>query len=170
MELLNKIEIEEVSESRKDAAWDAVWPIFHAVISGSDAFPHFPTTTFEEAKTLWFCASSRHFTASVEGRVVGAYRILPNKIGLGSHVANGGYIVDPECRGRGIASAMLEHSIETARAAGFRAMQFNNVVSTNERAVQLWKRYGFKEVGRVPQAFAHGRGDYVDVLIMHRFL
>jgi ribosomal protein S18 acetylase RimI-like enzyme len=96
--------------------------------------------------------------------------LRPNQIGLGDHVANAGYLVDPAFRGRGIASAMCAHSIENARAAGFRAMQFNFVVSTNEAAVRVWERHGFSVVGRLPKVFRHAELGEVDALVMHRFL
>lgn len=166
MERVDAIEIEEANESRMDA----VWPIIREVAADSDTVAILPTITFEEAKKLWFCESHRVFTASFAGRVIGTYWLAPNRFGLGSHVANAGYMVRPDQRGRGVASAMLEHSFKIARAEGYFAMQFNYVVSTNEIAVRLWKRHGFKEVGRVPQAFRHGRGDLVDVFVMHRFL
>ena len=53
---------------------------------------------------------------------------------------------------------------------GYRAMQFNCVVSTNEGAVRLWRDMGFAVVGTVPGAFRHPtRGD-VDTYVMHRFV
>lgn len=76
----------------------------------------------------------------------------------------------PAAAGRGIASAMCRHSLDAARARGFRAMQFNFVVGSNERAVRLWQRHGFAVVGRLPQAFAHPRLGLVDALVMHRLL
>jgi ribosomal protein S18 acetylase RimI-like enzyme len=94
----------------------------------------------------------------------------PNQIGLGDHVANAGFLVDPGFRGRGVASAMCEHSLATARAAGYRAMQFNFVVSTNETAVRLWRRHGFEIVGRLPKAFRHATLGAVDALVMYRLL
>jgi ribosomal protein S18 acetylase RimI-like enzyme len=102
--------------------------------------------------------------------VVGAYCLRPNQTGLGDHVANAGYMVAPEARGRGIASAMCVHSLDAARAAGFEAMQFNFVATSNEGAVRLWQRHGFAIVGRVPGAFRHRRLGPTDVLVMHRFL
>ena len=65
---------------------------------------------------------------------------------------------------------MCEHSLVAARAAGFRAMQFNFVVGTNETAVRLWQRHGFEIVGRLPKAFRHATLGEVDALVMHRFL
>jgi ribosomal protein S18 acetylase RimI-like enzyme len=102
--------------------------------------------------------------------VVGSYLLRPNAPGLGDHVANAGYVVAPATRGRGIASAMCAHSLETARASGFLAIQFNFVVASNATALRLWERHGFAVVGRVPKAFRHVNLGFVDVLIMHRFL
>lgn len=94
----------------------------------------------------------------------------PNQPGLGDHIANAGYLVDPASRGRGIASAMCAHSIETARTDGFRAIQFNFVVSTNAGAIKVWERHGFTVVGRLPKVFRHAKLGDVDALVMHRFL
>jgi ribosomal protein S18 acetylase RimI-like enzyme len=101
---------------------------------------------------------------------VGAYSLRPNQPGLGDHVANAGYMVAAHARGLGIARALCEHSMETARRAGFTAMQFNFVVSSNEGAVRLWQRCGFRIVGQVPGAFRHRERGPTDVFIMHRFL
>ena len=150
--------------------FDAIWPIFHAVVSRGDAYAYPPTTTFEQAKEFWYGSSFRVFIAVTEDRVVGTYHLGANQPGLGDHVANAGFMVDPAYRGRGVASAMCKHALSTARVAGFRAMQFNFVVSTNERAIALWKRHGFVIVGQVPQVFRHACGDNVDAFVMHRFL
>jgi hypothetical protein len=49
-------------------------------------------------------------------------------------------------------------------------MQFNCVVSTNERAVKLWRLLGFDVVGTIPQGFEHPVLGFVDTLVMHRTL
>jgi ribosomal protein S18 acetylase RimI-like enzyme len=85
-------------------------------------------------------------------------------------VANCGYMTATHATGRGIARAMCAHSIERARERGFRAMQFNFVVSTNVRAVRLWESMGFATVGRLPQAFLHPTHGYVDALVMYQLL
>ena len=72
--------------------------------------------------------------------------------------------------GRGVARGMCEHSLEHARARGYRAMQFNFVVSTNERAVRLWQSLGFEIVGRLPLAFRHPTRGYVDAFVMYKLL
>ena len=147
-----------------------VWPIYQAVIAGGDVFAPRPDTTFEEAQRMWTFPPCRAFVAEADDTVLGSYMVRPNQPGLGDHVANAGYIVAAEARGRGIARRMCEHSLATAAAAGFTAMQFNYVVSTNEDAVHLWESCGFKTVGRVPGAFRHAALGPVDVLIMHRTL
>ena len=147
-----------------------VWPIFHAVVGAGDTYAYDPATTFEEARDLWTRPPARCFVARRDEVVVGAYCLRPNQPGLGDHVANAGYMVALDARGRGIASAMCAHSLDVARAAGFRAMQFNFVATTNEGAVRLWQRHGFAIVGRVPAAFRHRRQGPTDVLVMHRLL
>jgi ribosomal protein S18 acetylase RimI-like enzyme len=49
-------------------------------------------------------------------------------------------------------------------------MQFNFVISTNERAVRLWQSFGFEIVGRLPKAFLHPALGYVDAFVMYRDL
>ena len=65
---------------------------------------------------------------------------------------------------------MGEHSLGEARRLGFRAMQFNFVVSSNESAVHLWHKLGFKTVGTLPGAFLHPEKGYVDAYVMFRSL
>jgi ribosomal protein S18 acetylase RimI-like enzyme len=145
-----------------------VWPIFRAVIAGGDVFVYPPETTFEEAQRIWTAPPTRAFVAERDGAVVGSSMLRPNQPGLGDHVSNAGYVVAPEARNQGIARALCEHSLKTAAAAGFTAMQFNFVVATNESAVHLWTSCGFETVGRLPGAFRHAQLGGVDVLIMYR--
>jgi ribosomal protein S18 acetylase RimI-like enzyme len=105
-----------------------------------------------------------------DGRVAGTYFIKPNQPGLGSHVCNCGYVVAPEAQGQGIAAALCEHSQREAVALNFRAMQFNLVVATNERAIRLWQKLGFSVAGTLPRAFHHQRLGFVDALVMYKEL
>jgi ribosomal protein S18 acetylase RimI-like enzyme len=115
--------------------------------------------------------SGRETFAAVEaGRIIGTYYLKPNQAGGGDHVANCGYMTNPAARGGGIGRHMCEHSLEQARSRGFRAMQFNFVVSTNAPAVRLWMSLGFNVVGRLPLAFRHPSLGYVDALVMFRAL
>ena len=160
------LEIREIAA----AEFGLVWPIFRAVVAAGDTYTYDPATTFEEARDLWTAPPARCFVAHEAGGVVGAYCVKPNQPGLGSDVANAGYMVALEARGRGIAGAMCEHSLAVARAAGFRAMQFNAVVATNEAAIRAWRRHGFEIVGRIPEGFRHATLGWTDLLIMYRRL
>ena len=106
------------------------------------------------------------YVAELDGEVVGTYFLRPNQKGGGDHFANGGYVTLPSSRGKGVARAMCAHSIERAKELGYRAIQYNFVVSTNERAVKLWHSFGFEIVGRLPGAFNHATLGYVDALVM----
>ena len=153
-----------------DADWPAIWPIVAAVIGRGDTYMLAPDTPEAAARAYWTGPAVRTYVAALGGEVVGMYAVRANQPGLGDHVANAGYMVRPGYDGRGIGAAMCAHSLDEARAAGFRAMQFNAVVSSNARAVALWQRLGFAIVGTVPGAFRHRTLGDVDIHVMHRFL
>ena len=153
-----------------DADWPAIWPIVAAVIARGDTYMLAPDTPEPQARAYWTGPGAATYVAEADGEVVGTYVLRANQPGLGDHVANAGYMVRPGHDGRGIGAAMCEHSLGEARAAGYRAMQFNAVVSTNARAVALWRRLGFAVVGTVPRAFRHRALGDVDIHVMHRFL
>lgn len=150
--------------------FDRVWPFFQAIVSSGDTYSYPPDLGFEEARTMWTSPPARCFVAESDGEVLGAYRLAPNHIGLGDHVANGSYMVSSAVRGRGIGSLLCAHSLAEARRAGFAAMQFNFVVSTNIGAVKLWQQHGFEIVGTLPKAFRHAQLGPVDAYVMYRFL
>lgn len=121
-----------------------------------------------EALAYWTGADKTTFVAEEDGTIVGTYYIRTNQSGGGAHVCNCGYMTSAAANGRGIARRMCEHSLQHARSLGYRAMQFNFVVSTNERAVRLWQSLGFEIVGRLPGAFKHPAHGYVDALVMYQ--
>lgn len=153
-----------------EADWDDIWPIFHAVVQRGDTYTYDPETTYEEGRALWMPPQGATYVACRGEQVVGTYLLKPNQPGLGSHVANAGYMVDAREAGRGVGRAMCEHSLEEARRAGYLAMQFNFVVSTNTRAVALWQTMGFRIAGTLPRAFRHTTLGLVDAYVMYRFL
>lgn len=146
-----------------------IWPIFQSIVKGGDTYVYAPDITAEDAKKVWFAPNFHTYIARVDGNVVGAYVIRPNHRDLGSHISNAAYFVSPEHRGKGYAKQMANHSFAEAKKHGYKAMQFNYVISTNEVAVALWQVLGFKIVGTVPEAHWHNKlGRYVDIHIMHR--
>jgi L-amino acid N-acyltransferase YncA len=122
------------------------------------------------ALAYWMGSDKETFVAEEDGVVLGTYYMRPNQAGGGRHVCNCGYMTHRASSGRGIARRMCEHSLEYARSRGYRAMQFNFVVSTNDRAVRLWQTLGFKIVGRLPAAFRHPVQGYVDAFVMYQVL
>ena len=129
-----------------------------------------PALSEAAALGYWLGPDKETFVADDQGQIVGTYYMRPNQAGGGRHVCNCGYMTSAATLGRGVAARMCEHSLAHARSRGYRAMQFNFVVSTNERAVRLWQRLGFDIVGRLPGAFHHPSMGYVDALVMFQTL
>ena len=123
-----------------------------------------------DAIAFWMGHDRQTFVAEADGKLLGTYYLRANQLGGGSHVANCGYVTASGATGRGVGRLMCQHSLDTARRLGFRAMQFNFVVSTNIRAIELWQRMGFETVGCVPLSFEHPRCGHVDTLVMYRSL
>ncbi len=149
---------------------DAIWNIFHEVIAAGDTYAFDPGMSREEAFAYWFGADTHTYIAENDRRVVGTYILRANQAGPGAHVANAAYMVAKDARGFRVGRKMAEHSLSEARRLGFRAMQFNFVVSTNASAIHLWQQLGFKIVGTLPGAFRHPRAGSVDVYVMFRSL
>jgi ribosomal protein S18 acetylase RimI-like enzyme len=151
--------------------WPDVWRIIEPVFCRGDTYAVSTSITEDEARALWLGRPQATFVAvDNDGEILGTYYIKPNQAGGGAHVCNCGYIVGDKARGRGVASAMCTHSQQEAVVRGFRAIQFNFVVSTNETAIRLWRRHGFEVVGTLPGAFLHPDRGYVDAFVMYKRL
>jgi L-amino acid N-acyltransferase YncA len=151
-----------------DSDRDAIWEIFQEVIAAGETYPIESNIPREQALAYWFGHNAHVFVAENESGIVGSYTLHQNQAAGGSHVANAGFIVGKNTRGQGIGRMMGEHCLNEARRLGFRAMQFNFVVSTNESAAQLWQDLGMKIVGTLPRAFKHPIRGYVDVYVMYQ--
>lgn len=149
---------------------DAVWQTLEPTIRAGETVALAPDMTRDTGLEFWFSARHEVFVAEQAGTVVGTYFLRANQAGGGAHVANSVYVVSPSATGRGIAQAMCEHSLNQARARGFLAMQFNFVVSSDERRLKLWQRAGFRIVGTLPKAFRHPALGLIDALVMYRDL
>ncbi len=148
----------------------SIWDIFHAVVAPGDTYLFDPHISREDALGYWLHSSARCYVAERDGVIVGTYILKPNQPGLGSHIANAAFMVAPTARGLGLGRVMGEHCVSEACRLGFRAMQFNFVVSTNEAAIRLWQQLGFKIVGTLPGAFRHSHKGFVDAHVMFRSL
>lgn len=150
--------------------FELFWPTFFSIIERQETYAFEPDMTFEQAYGLWCEQPLKTFVYEEQGEILGSYYIKANAAGPGSHVCNCGYMVAEQARSKGIARKLCEHSQLQAIALGFKAMQFNSVVSTNTAAVQLWQKLGFSVVGTVPQAYGHRQLGYVDTLVMYKWL
>ena len=150
--------------------YPAIWRILEPTIRAGETYA-LPRDMSEDAALAYWTGNDREtFVAEEEGRILGTYILRANQPGGGSHVANCGYMTAADATGRGVARRLCEHSLQHARERGFKAIQFNFVISSNERAVKLWRSLGFDTVGTLPLAFLHPRLGYVDVLVMFRAL
>jgi L-amino acid N-acyltransferase YncA len=150
---------------------EGIWAIYQEVIERGDAFAQYADTPPEGVLARWLSPELAAFVAETAAHtIIGAYLLKPNQPGRGAHIANATYMVASAGRGQGIGRLLAEHSLQTAVSRGYRAMQFNLVVSSNVTAVRLWQSLGFNIIGIVPEAFAHAELGLVDAYIMHRFL
>lgn len=147
-----------------------IWEIIEPVIKSGDTYMYAPDSSREKMMSIWFDPEKFTYVVEIEGKIVGTFFLKANQPDLGSHVVNAGYMVHPDFRGRGIAEQMCRYSLEEARKLGFKAMQFNCVIATNEVAVRLWQKCGFQIIGTLPKAYQHQTLGLVDAHVMYQWL
>jgi L-amino acid N-acyltransferase YncA len=150
----------------KDSDHDTIWNIFHEVVAAGDTYPFDTKMSREDGLAYWFQKGAHTYVTEHKNQILGTYILRPNWSGPAAHVANAAFMVATSARGHGIGRVMGEHCLAEARRLGFRAMQFNFVVSTNDSAVKLWQDLGMKIVATLPGAFRHPQRGYVDVYVM----
>ena len=148
----------------------AIWLMWKDIMAQKIYYPYDESYSREQIEAAWINLDNLVGVAEVNGTVAGAYIVRPNQPGHGSHVANAAYMVATAFRGQGIGKQLCAHSLEAAKAAGYRAMQFNLVVSTNTAAIKAWQAFGFKRIGIIPEGFYQDGLGFVDAYIYHRFL
>jgi L-amino acid N-acyltransferase YncA len=155
-----------------DDDWPLIWPFYRTIVEAGETYAIDPQTTEEQGRRDWMQVPPGTTFVAVDdhGSVVGSASVYPNRSAAGAHVASASFMVDPGRSGRGVGRALGEHVIDWAREQGFRSMQFNAVVETNQRAVRLWEALGFEVLATVPEAFRHPTEGYVGLLIMYRRL
>jgi len=158
------VQISEITKSD----FESFWPVFKAIITAQETYAFDPDINFESAYNLWCLSPQKAYVIKENGLILGSYYIKPNASGPSSHISNCGYMVSPESRGKGIARKLCLHSQKIALDLGYSAMQFNSVVSSNEVAINLWKKLGYKIIGTIPKAYKHKKLGYVDSFIMYK--
>jgi L-amino acid N-acyltransferase YncA len=152
--------------------WPQIWPFLRTIIRAGETYAYDREMDEAAARALWLVRPPARTVVAVDdhGTVLGTANMYANRPGPGSHVASASFMVDARAAGQGVGRALGQEALAWARAAGFRAMQFNAVVETNVRAVELWRSLGFEIIGTVPEAFRHPTDGYVGLHIMYRRL
>ena len=151
--------------------WPAIWPFLSQIVTAGETYTYDRDLPEDAARDTWMLSPPDRTVVAVDsGRVVGSAKMNRNHRGGGSHIASASFMVDPSFSGRGVGRALGEEVIRWAKAAGYRAIQFNAVVESNTRAVGLWKSLGFEIIGTLPEGFLHPTKGYVGLHIMHRAL
>lgn len=160
------MDITEITKSD----FKAFWPVFKEVVVAQETYAFDPDIDFETAYNLWCLSTDKAYVIKENNLILGSYYIKANASGPSSHISNCGYMVNPDSRGKGIARKLCLHSQKIAKELGFSAMQFNSVVSTNEIAIKLWEKLGYRIIGTIPNAYKHKKLGLVDSFIMHKQL
>jgi GNAT superfamily N-acetyltransferase len=151
--------------------WSAIWPFMHVIVAAGETYTYPRDLDEDTARSMWMLEPpSRTIVAEIDGTVVGTAKMNPNHMGGGAHIASASFMVDPAFAGRGIGRELGGEAFAWARAEGYRAMQFNAVVETNTRAVELWKSFGMEIVATLKEGFHHPVHGYVGLHIMYRLL
>lgn len=152
--------------------WPAIWPFFHEIVAAGDTYTYPLDLGEEQGRDLWLLTPPNRTVVAVDdaGTVLGTAKMNNNQMGNGAHVASASYMVAPAHSGQGVGRALCQYSLDWARAAGFRRIQFNAVVETNAHAVRLYESLGFEVLGTLPEGFHHPAEGYVGLHIMHRAL
>ena len=152
--------------------WNGIWPFLHQIVTAGETYAYDRDMSQEQARRLWMVRPPARTVVAVDddATILGTANMYANRPGPGGHVASASFMVDPARAGRGTGRALGQDMLRWARDRGFRAVQFNAVVETNERAVALWRSLGFQVIGTVPEAFLHPAHGYVGLHVMHRFL
>jgi L-amino acid N-acyltransferase YncA len=154
-----------------DSDWPNIYPFYKAIMAEGRTYAYPEGQNLDEARSWWMeQPPGRTAVAVHDGQIVGSAKMGPNRPGRGSHVATASFLVSPGSQGRGVGRALGESVIEWCRAQGYRGIQFNAVVETNEPAVHLWRSLGFALIGTVPEAFDHPEHGLVGLHVMYRAL
>lgn len=149
--------------------WPAIWPFFQKIITAGDTYTFDPDMDSERSRSIWMLSAPSRTVVAVDeaGAVLGSGKMNANQAGPGSHIANASYMVDPARQGHGTGRALCEYSIDWARSAGFRGIQFNAVAESNVHAIKLYESLGFRVIGTVPEGFRHPEQGRIGLHIMH---
>ncbi len=147
----------------------AITAIWNEIVYEGTSFPQdVPLDAVSAAE--FFAMQSRTAVAEEDGKILGLYILHPNNVGRCGHTANASYGVAKSARGKGVGEQLVRDSLAAGKALGFRILQFNAVVKTNERALCLYKKLGFTPLGVIPGGFYMKDGHFEDIIPFYKEL
>ncbi len=147
-----------------------LYEIFREVVESGCQFPYESSSLLEFHRQFLDPNSHVYACHSSTGEILGGFSLRPNFSGRSGHIANAAYMIRSSSRGQGIGTELVKASLDIAKGLGFKAMQFNLVLSQNIIAINLYQKLGFKIIGTIPQAIRNPDGSYQEAHIMHRKL
>ena len=148
-----------------DQDLDTMIMLWNEVVEAGNAFPQTEPLTRDTAET--FFAEQSLSAVADDGQVVGLYILHPNNVGRCGHIANASFAVDQKLRGHGIGRQLVSDALRRLKDYGFRGLQFNAVVKSNETALKLYKDLGFTSIGVIPGGFRNKENIYEDIYIFY---
>lgn len=140
--------------------------VWNEVVEAGEAFPQVEPLTMETARAF-FAEQTLTTVAAIDDKLFGLYILHPNNVGRCMHVANASYAVASSARGLGLGRELVKDSLAQAARKGFRGLQFNAVVASNERARALYESLGFARIGMIPGGFRNKDDVYEDMYIYY---
>lgn len=132
------------------------------------------TMTVEE-EAAWIEGYREHpgrlaIVAELEGKVVGFLHFAVQDKKRVEHVGSFALSVDADYRNQGIGRLMIEELLAWATVQPTIEKVALGVLSTNERAIALYRKLGFQEEGRKVREIRMGMGEYVDDVLMYKLV
>jgi ribosomal protein S18 acetylase RimI-like enzyme len=145
------------------------YAIFQEVIESGCSFPH-QSSSMEDFERCFFAPGSSLYICRLGEEVVGGFYLKSNFPGRAAHIANAAYMVKKSARGKGLGKLLVEASLALAKEMGYKAMQYNLVLSENKAAIALYESLGFTIIATIPEAICKPDGQYQSGYSMYRGL
>lgn len=140
----------------------AMCAIWNEVVEDGAAFPQEEPLDDDGARAF-FAAQTHTAVAQADGCILGLYILHPNNVGRCGHLCNASYAVASSARGLGVGKALVRDCLAQAPIFGYRVLQFNAVVCSNQSAIALYETLGFVKLGVIPGGFRNKNGEYEDI-------
>lgn len=141
--------------------------IWNNIIEDGIYFPQIDVLKDLEEVDKYFSSQDYTGLAIEEEKVYGVYILHPNNIGRCGHICNASYAVDKNIRGKGVGEALVRDCIKQGAKLGYKILQFNAVVLSNEAAHRLYKKIGFNEIGIVKKGYLNKNNEYEDIVLYY---